>query len=547
MVDIIIKSGTLLDGSGAPRYLGDVAIKDGLIVDIAKKIDYKAQRIIDASGLYITPGFIDTHSHADKIVLFDNSSYNALEQGITFQLMGQCGESPAPYSPGQMLAIENTVPKEEFDRVKAITDTPESFIAEAESHNYGVNIAFLIGHQALRAYGVGYDDVKPTQKQMAAMEEMLERAMKSGYWGMSTGLVYAPSVYADTAELVRLSKVAARHNGIYASHIRGEGFKVMDAVDEAIAIGRESGARVLISHLKVMGEQNKGKSKQLLEKIDRANEAGVFVYADQYPFDAGSAPLITQIPPKYLQGGISDAVERLKDVELRRQMLYSIFNEVDEYESCLSFSGFEKTEIAEAPYTPEHIGKTITQLAEEQGKEPFDAYCDLLIVNKGDAQGIYLNQNMEDICRIMVHPHVFAGCDWAEYTRYHEPNEVGGGHPRGTGTMTRRLEIMRNYDLCSAENAISSITGRPAAALGIPNRGILKAGYAADICIIDYPNISCTADYKHPFAKNKGLEYVLVNGQIALENGTITGRRAGVVVKHNNLCEIYRKAEKRKS
>ena len=303
----------------------------------------------------------------------------------------------------------------------------------------------------------------------------------------------------------------------------------------------------MISHLKVMGEQNKGKSKQLLEKIDRANEAGVFVYADQYPFDAGSAPLITQIPPKYLQGGISDAVERLKDVELRRQMLYSIFNEVDEYESCLSFSGFEKTEIAEAPYTPEHIGKTITQLAEEQGKEPFDAYCDLLIVNKGDAQGIYLNQNMEDICRIMVHPHVFAGCDWAEYTRYHEPNEVGGGHPRGTGTMTRRLEIMRNYDLCSAENAISSITGRPAAALGIPNRGILKAGYAADICIIDYPNISCTADYKHPFAKNKGLEYVLVNGQIALENGTITGRRAGVVVKHNNLCEIYRKAEKRKS
>lgn len=146
MVDIIIKNGTLLDGSGAPRYLGDVAIKDGLIVDIAKKIDYKAQRIIDASGLYITPGFIDTHSHADKIVLFDNSSYNALEQGITFQLMGQCGESPAPYSPGQMLAIENTVPKEEFDRVKAITDTPESFIAEAESHNYGVNIAFLIGH-----------------------------------------------------------------------------------------------------------------------------------------------------------------------------------------------------------------------------------------------------------------------------------------------------------------------------------------------------------------------------------------------------------------
>lgn len=531
MFDILIKNGTILDGTGGKRYIADIAVSDGKIVQIASEIDGEARQVIDAEGLYVTPGFMDTHSHADKIVIFPNSSYNILEQGITFQLMGQCGESPAPYSKGQMLALENTLSEEEFCRVKELTASPARFMQEAEAQSFGINMGFLLGHQAIRAYGVGYEDVDPDNDQMKAMEDVLKEAMECGYWGMSTGLVYAPSVYAKTEELVTLSKVVAGYGGLYASHVRGEGNKVMDAVGEAIQIGRESGAKVLISHLKVMGKQNKGKSVQLLDMIDRANAEGHVVRADQYPFEAGSAPLITQIHPKYLTGGNEAALERLKDPDMRKKMEYSMFNEAEEFESCIYFSGFEGTLIAEAPYTPEHIGKTMTQLAKEQGKTAFDAYCDLLLENRGDAQGIYMCQNMDDICRIMAHPCVFAGCDWAELPVYHAPEERGGAHPRSTSTMIKRLETIRTRGLCSAEEAIAGITGRVAQFLGIPDRGLLKQGFAADICIIDYPNMHCNADYDYPFAHNDGLEYVLVNGQIAVEHGRITGVKAGKVQK----------------
>lgn len=534
MYDILIRNGTLLDGSGKQRYVADVAVKDGKIVAVGKDLPADAKEVIDASGRYVTPGFIDTHSHADKIVLFHNTSYNVLEQGITFQLMGQCGESAAPYSAGQMMALENSLSKEDFDRVKELTATPARFLEEAEKQTFGINMGFLLGHQALRAYVMGYTDTPPTEEQFQAMEKVVSDAMEAGYWGMSTGLVYIPSVYADTAELIRLSRIVAKHGGIYASHVRGEGDVVESSVREAITIGHESGAQVLISHLKVMGEHNKGKSVKLLEMIDAANGAGDNVSADQYPFEAGSAPLISQIPPKFLVGGNALALEKLKDPEMRRQMEYSIFNESAEFESNIYFAGYEGSLIAEAPYTPEHIGKTLTQLAQEQGKAPFDAYADLLIANKGDAQGIYLTQNMEDICRIMTHPRVFAGCDWAELPVIHQPEERGGGHPRCVATMVKRLQTIREYGLCSAEEAICSITGRPAQVLGIENRGLLKEGYAADICVIDYPNLRCHADYDHPFARNEGIDYVIVNGEIAVANGRITGKRAGRMQRHKS-------------
>lgn len=533
MFDLIIRNGTVIDGTGAERFRADIAVNGDRIVAVASSIPDKAKKEIDATGLYVTPGFMDTHSHADKIVLFHNTSYNILLQGITFQFMGQCGDSPVPYSANLMGAYEKTLSTEELSALKEKVSSPTRFIEEAEKQNFGVNISFFLGHQAMRASIMGYKADDPNQEEMQSMKSLLEEALSAGYWGMSTGLVYVPSVYAKTEELVELSRVLAKHKAVYASHVRGEGNCVVSSVAEAIKIGHESGAQVQISHLKVMGEHNRGTSKTLLKMIDEANAQGDKVTADQYPFEASSAPLICQMPPKYLEGGNEQALTTIQDKAKRKEIEWSIFNEVEEFESAFYFSGYDGTIIAEAPYTPEHIGKTLVELAEEQGKTPFDAYCDLLIANHANAQGVYINQNIEDICRIMTHPKVFCGCDWAELPVYHEAEEIGGAHPRCIGTFPKRLETIRNYGLCSAEEAICSITGRVAETFGIEDRGVVAEGKFADLCIIDYNSIHCNADYVHPFRRNDGILHVIVNGKVAVENGALTGELGGRVVKHN--------------
>lgn len=533
MFDLLIKNGVILDGTGGMRFHGDVGIKGDKITAIQPHIDSPAAKTINAASLFVTPGFIDTHSHADKIVLFNNTSYNVLLQGITFQFMGQCGDSPVPYSPNLMGMLENSLTKEDFASLKEKVSSFNRFMQEANDQYFGVNVGFFLGHQALRAHVMGYKNAEPSLNEMLQMKSLLEDALNAGYWGMSTGLVYVPSVYASTEELIELSKVLAEHNGIYASHIRGEGDCVVESVAEAIRIGHESGAQVQISHLKVMGKLNMGKSQLLLDMIDQANRNGCKVYADQYPFEASSAPLICQIPPKYLEGGNDKAVIMLADKELRQKIEWSIFNESAEFESALYFSGYEGVIISEAPYTPEHTGKRLTELSQEQNKTPFDAFCDLLIENRTNVQGIYMTQNMEDIIRIMAHPRVFCGSDWAELPAYYEPSKQGGAHPRCIGTMTRRLEMVRNYGLSSAEEAIRSISGRVAEVFNIPNRGTLKVGNYADINVIDYNNIRCNADYEYPFRLNDGIQHVIVNGKLAVENGQLTGQRGGRVIKRD--------------
>lgn len=533
MFDLLIRNGTVLDGTGAQRFRADVAVKDERIVLVQPNIAGAAEQVIDASGLYVTPGFIDTHSHADKIVLFPNTSYNILLQGITFQFMGQCGDSPVPYTENLMGTFKKSLRAEEFAAMREKISSPARFVEEAKKQRFGINMGFFLGHQAMRAAIMGYKSGDPSENEMQQMKTLLEQAMQAGYWGMSTGLVYVPSVYAKTQELIELSKIVSAHGGIYATHIRGEGNCVVQSVAEAIEIGHESGAQVQISHLKVMGEQNRGKSTLLLRMIDEANARGDTVYADQYPFEASSAPLICQMPPKYLEGGNEQALVTIRDPEKRKEIEWSIFNELEEFESSFYFSSYDGVIIAEAPYTPQHIGKTLVQLASEQGKTPFDAYCDLLIENHANAQGVYINQNIEDICRIMTHPRVFCGCDWAELPVYHEPEEIGGAHPRCIGTFPKRLETIRTHGLCSAEEAICSITGRVAAAFGLEKRGVIAEGNFADLCVIDYEKIRCNADYVHPFRRNTGIHHVVVNGRLAVENGILTNARNGRFVAHN--------------
>ncbi len=531
MIDIIVKNGQIIDGSGEPAFLSDIAIKDGKIVRIAPEIGEKAAEVIDASGKQVSPGFIDCHSHSDRIVFSGSDSINYVEQGVTTQIAGNCGTSPTPYYPGNQLKERNHLSDKEFDVWIEKGRMPSIFMATAEKEQYGTNLALFEGHSALRGYACGYSDKPADSRQMDTMKGILREAMQVGFLGLSTGLVYAPSVYAKTEELIELAKVLHEYDGIYVSHIRGEGDNVLRAVREAIRIGEEAGCRVHISHLKVMGKQNEGTSAALLEEIDKANERGVIVNADQYPYNAGSAPLQSQIPPKYLVGGIPAMVERIKNPGIRQNILHSLFHETDEFESIIYHAGFDGSLIIDSKAAPEYVNKTIAQIAKEKGIEPIDALCEILLANDGYAQGVYFSLCTSDMIRIMAHPRVFCGADAADFLGPVDQEKVGGGHPRSTGTMVRRLELVRDFHLRSMEESIKNLTNDPARAFGLNNIGLIKEGWNADLCIFIYDQLHARADYIHPYRKNEGISDVIVNGKTTVRNGVLLGVRNGQVIK----------------
>ena len=530
MFDILIKNGQIVDGSGKPAFYADLAVKDGKIAKIAPAIDGEAKEIIDASGLQVTPGFIDNHSHSDSATFTGSDCYNYLEQGVTTQIAGQCGSSPEPYAEGSIR--RDGLTPEEFESRKQKARTPTTFLQAAEEQTYGTNMAFFIGQGALRRKALGYSDAAPTKEQMEIMQKDLIEAMEAGFFGVSSGLVYAPSVYASIEELIELVKVMAPYGGVYASHIRGEGDNVLRSVQEAIRIGEEGGVPVLISHLKVMGKHNEGTSARLLKEIDDANARGVEVCADQYPYTASSAPLASQIPPKYHVGGNPALLERLADPAVRPRILHDIFHEVDVFESAIYSAGFDGCLITGASKTPEYINKTIGQIAREEGKEPIDALCDVLLANDGRMQGVYFNQCASDLLRIMAHPKVFLGSDASTRSDKRIDTElVGGGHPRGTASTVRRLELVRDFRLHTMEEAVKNQTFDTAQAMHLSGQGLLKEGWDANICVLDYDRLHATADYTHPYRKSQGIHYVLVNGKLAVRDGTALGVRAGKVLK----------------
>ena len=531
MYDILIKNGTVVDGTGNPRFKADVAIAGGRIVKIAEDIEASAGEIVDATGHIVSPGFIDGHTHSDLAVVLGSDSWNHLENGVTTQIAGQCGGSPCPYSELNVKALIEDIEEDEQAKVFAFCENPHTFMAQAESAQSGTNFAFYIGHGALRAHGMGYSDQKPTADEMADMKNMLTQAMEAGFLGYSSGLVYAPSVYGDADELTELAAVMKPYNGVYTSHIRAEGDAVVRAVEEAIAVGEGAGVQTVISHLKVMGRHNKGASKTTLALIEAANARGVSVYADQYPFIAGAAPLSSQIPPKYLVGGIPALLERIKSPEIRQQIVHSIFHEPHEFESSIYTAGFEGAMVVSSPKAPQFAGKTIAQIAQETGKEPIDAYCDLLLENEGMGSGVYFNQVEEDMLRILAHPLVTAGSDWSDIKERKGSDSQSAGHPRSTSTMIRRLELTRDLGLRTLESVVRSMTGLTALSVGLPGRGILAEGRPADVTIFDYAAVKMHADFMHPFRKNDGIHTVIVNGQVAVREGTALGVRAGTVLK----------------
>ncbi len=534
MLDILIKNGTIIDGTGNPGYRSDIAVSNGIIVKIAPQIIEDAARVIEADGLIVTPGFIDTHSHYDFIAVLPSDCALLLEQGVTTQLVGNCGDSLAPY-PASVIdpQIPPYLTEKQIRYLKQVCRDPGTFMAHASKQTYGVNTAFMVGHNSLRLHAIGLGNTKATAKQLEEMKAMIRLAMESGMFGFSSGLAYTPSCYADTQELAALAETAAEYGGIYATHIRDEGNYVLDSVSEAIWIGEQSGASVLISHIKIMGKASHGKADQVLGLIESARERGLNVFADQYPYEAASAPLLTQIPPKYLGDGRSSTLSLIADPAARRQIERSIFEETDGFNSCLSFAGYDGSVIAEAGKTPRYLGLSISEAAKAERKEPIDFMMDLLLENDGEVRCLYFSQHMDDILTFLASPFVFTGDDWAVLGDRPDPEKKGGAHPRGTAAFVRKLELARDRRILTPEACIYRMTGGPAKALQLIGRGLLQEGYAADLCILEYERVHAESDYDYPFRRNRGIRYVVVNGQVAVENGRCTGGKYGKALLRN--------------
>ena len=528
MYDLVIRNGLVVDGTGAPAFKGDVAVKDGRIAAVAAHIEETGREEIDAHGKCVAPGFIDVHTHSDARI-FDETvtGWNHLEAGTTTELVGQCGSQVVPWYEG---ALSRTYGMDEQE-LREVCSSFHNYMKYAETRSLGTNIAVLAGQGSIRGKVMGLGAGLPDEKQTAQMRDIMTEAMEAGCLGFSTGLVYTPSVFAGPDEITEIARAAHAKGGIYTSHIRGEGNALLSSIDEALEVGRKSGIPVNISHIKVIGKHNEGRSKDAIALIEKAQAEGLRVTADLYPFTGGSAPLASQLPPKYLTDGIAESVKKLSDPELRKKVLWSIMNEPDEFESNIFSAGFDGTLLCGCSATPQYVGKTLGEIGREEGRDPFDVCCDILMRNGGVVQGIYMSQNESDMLRFLAQPWVMSGSDWSDGSEPVDPEHIAGSHPRGLATMTRRLELIREHKIESLESAVHRMTGMAADVYDLPQVGRLQPGKKADITIFDWDNVRAHADYVHPFRRNEGIETVIVSGEVAVKNGRFTGVRCGKILK----------------
>jgi N-acyl-D-amino-acid deacylase len=522
-IDIAITGGKVYDGTGAPPQSANIGISgDRIVFPLKDEEVKKAKRIIDAKGLSISPGFINIHGHSEGSMLVDGRTASSLCQGITTEVLGNCSMSMAPLY-GECVTEMNK-DLEEYGVAVSWEDFDGFFNALLQK-GISVNVMSFVGQGTVRGSIMGFDDRKPTPEEMQKMKDAVALMMDQGAWGLSTGLIYSPSSYADTEEIVELAKVAAEKGGIYATHIRGEGDRVIGAIEEAIEIGRRSNAPLEICHLKAAGTKNWGKVPKILEMIREARASGMIIQHDQYPYTISATSLSAILPEWSLVGGIEKAVERFKDPVQRQKIL----NEMNEtYYSngdniIVSNVKNEKNTIYE--------GRIIEEIAREKGMNPFDFVLDLLIEEELAVGAIYMSMCEENVREIMQDPYT-AICTDAWARAEDGPLCKGKPHPRTYGSFPRVLgKYARDEKLFSTAEAVRKMTTLPAAMLGLDGRGKITDGFAADLVIFDEETIADMSTIQDPHRYAVGIPYVIINGVIALEKGVISAERPGRVLR----------------
>lgn len=497
--DWVFRNARVIDGAGNPWFYADVAVKDGRIAAVGQLPNADGERMVDAAGRYLAPGFIDVHTHLEGTVEKVPTGDNFVFDGVTTVVTGNCGGS-------------------EVDL--------DAWFSRLEKAGLGFNIASLVGHNSVRSKAMGRENRPASAEELHAMEELVEKAMLAGAVGFSTGLIYTPGTYAPTAEIIALAKVASRHGGVYATHMRDEGEQITEAIAEAVQVGRDADMPVQISHFKIDNKRLWGMSKITLGLIDKARDEGIDVVVDQYPYDRSSTSLNIVLPSWSLAGGMDALKERLQSpvtrARIAREMEEMLREKGREDYAYAMVAGFEPDRSLE--------GKTIPEINGLRGREPSLANEILTVMemmNQGGAQMVYHSMSMEDVERIIQYP-------WAAVASDGGTRVFGEGrpHPRSYGTNARvlaRFVVERN--LLRLEDAIRRMTSLPARTFGFRDRGQIREGMAADLILFDLEQVRDRATFEDPHQYSAGFELVLVNGAAVIDDGKITGRRPGRILR----------------
>ncbi len=527
MWDIVIRGGTVYDGSGKPGERADIAIEAGRIARIGRDLPREAARVIDAEGLAVAPGFIDIKTHSDFVLPINPKAESKLRQGVTTEIIGHCGYSVAPVLPGktELLAhyLSGGAPWLPF-REMSFPEYLDTF------PHVSVNTGMLVGHNTLRLMVMGLEDRTPTEAELAQMVALLEEGLHAGALGMSTGLFTPPGSFAKPDEIMALARVLKRHNAAYFTHIRDESNKVLESVEEAIAVAREAGVHVEIVHLKCSGVDNWGKAATVLDMIAAARAEGCDIDCDAYPYAAGANPLKNLLPGWVQVGGNEAMLERLALPETRARIAAEIADHG--LNNWGRIPSWEAVQISISTRRPETAGQTVAALAAAQGSDPIDQICDHLIADNGATRVLITSIAEDDIRTIIRSPTALVGSDGNCVATYGTVSQ-GMPHPRFYGTFPRIIgHYVRDEGLIRLEQAIYKMTGGSAKALKLKDRGLIAEGYRADIAMFDPADFKDEATYSDPHRYPSGPRTtVIVNGVVVVDRAVHTAATPGIVLR----------------
>ena len=528
--DLVISNGHIVDGTGSPWYSGDVGIRDGRIAAIGNLSGAARKRTVDAKGKVVAPGFIDMLGQSETTILVDPRLPSKVYQGITTEITGE-GGSAAPLNDA---IIANDRPGYEHYKINPDWRTFRQYFARLEKQGMGINLASYVGATQVRRMVLGDADVQPTARQLEKMRDLVRDAMRDGAVGVSTSLMYAPAPYARTEELIALASEASKFGGIYASHMRNESDSALEAIDEAVRIGREAHIPVEIWHFKIAGKANFGKMPELIARVNQARAEGIDVAADTYAYTAWFNSMSAFVPAWAHDGGDAKLIERLKDPATRARIRKDMEtpskdwdNEWDE----ISGPQDVMVSVVQNPELKKFQGKRLTEVAKIMGKEPMDALFDLLIEDKGFTDCAVFGMSEPDVALALQQPWVSVDNDSSGTS----PEGILGEehpHPRAYGTFPRILrKYVREEKKLTLEEAIRKFSALPAQRMRLTDRGVLKQGMWADVVVFDPETVRDVATFDDPNRLSEGMEYVLVNGVPVIENGKITGALPGKVLR----------------
>lgn len=523
---ILIKNGLIADGSLNEPLKKDILIENDRIKKIGN-IDEKADLTIDARGRVVSPGFIDTHSHSDLYILVNPYNEIKIRQGITTEILGQDGRSMAPLPKDYIEEWRkiNAAFNGDSDEIDWAYENTENYLNMMEKQGVGLNQGYLVPHGNIRLEAIGLENKKASGQDLEKMKEITRREMEGGALGLSTGLIYAPCVYGDTEELIEICKVVAEYDGIFAVHQRSEADTIIESMKEVLRIGRESGVKVHFSHFKVCGKNNWKYFDEAFRLLDEGRQEGIRISFDQYPYVAGSTSLGVILPPWVHEGGTDKLLKRLEDGENRQRIIHDIENGIPGWDNFVDFAGLDQIFITSVNKEGNKslVGKNLIELGEIKGKDPYNATFDLIYDEKNSVDMVDFYGLEEHIIKILKRP---------EHNLCTDGMPSDNPHPRLYGSFPRVLgKYVREEKALKLEEAIYKMTKKPAETFKLKDRGQLKEGCFADIVIFDLDKVIDKGTYTEPKQYPQGIDYVIINGKIVINEGKYDKILAGSVLR----------------